>query len=180
MLALRWLLSWICWWLVSDAQELKHQTKTNGSSSSSAWLHSFTSAWSWWNTPKSTSNYFNFAFKKSLRCWDTEKKHVLFTTKLHGWPSFFGLFAQLSGSLLKVNEWFLPPWKVINCTRLMIFGFYWACLYAIMDVSAKCVFGILIVQSQGALEAITGGKNSFQNPKKFSTPFFLRKRTLSS
>jgi len=25
-----------------------------------------------------------------------------------------------------------------------------------MDVSAKCVFGILIVQARGALEAITG------------------------
>merc|ERR1711941_244592 len=29
--------------------------------------------------------------------------------------SFFGLFTQLSGSLLKVNEWFLPPWK-LACT----------------------------------------------------------------
>merc|ERR1711879_739354 len=27
----------------------------------------------------------------------------------------FGLFTQLSGSLLKVNEWFLPPWK-LACT----------------------------------------------------------------
>merc|ERR1712242_255937 len=35
-----------------------------------------------------------------------------------------------------------------------------ACLYAIMDVSAKCVFGILIVQARGALEAINHGYKS--------------------
>merc|ERR1719336_2823323 len=44
-----------------------------------------------------------------------EKKHVPFRTKMRGGPLFFGLFTQLSGSLLKVNEWFLPPWK-LACT----------------------------------------------------------------
>merc|ERR1719336_1316736 len=44
-----------------------------------------------------------------------EKKHVPFRTKMRGGPSFFGLFTQLSGLLLKVNEWFLPPWK-LACT----------------------------------------------------------------
>merc|ERR1719336_1698452 len=44
-----------------------------------------------------------------------EKKHVPFRTKMRGGPLFFGPFTQLSGSLLKVNEWFLPPWK-LACT----------------------------------------------------------------
>merc|ERR1719336_2251650 len=44
-----------------------------------------------------------------------EKKHVPFRTKMRGGPLFFGLFTLLSGSLLKVNEWFLPPWK-LACT----------------------------------------------------------------
>merc|ERR1719336_3639942 len=44
-----------------------------------------------------------------------EKKHVPFRTKMRGGPLFFGLFTQLSGSLLKDNEWFLPPWK-LACT----------------------------------------------------------------
>merc|ERR1719336_218680 len=44
-----------------------------------------------------------------------EKKHVPFRTKMRGGPLSFGLFTQLSGSLLKDNEWFLPPWK-LACT----------------------------------------------------------------
>merc|ERR1719336_2535499 len=44
-----------------------------------------------------------------------EKKHVPFRTKMRGGPLSFGPFTQLSGSLLKVNEWFLPPWK-LACT----------------------------------------------------------------
>ena len=32
-----------------------------------------------------------------------------------------------------------------------------ACLYVIMDVSAKCVFGFIIVQARGALESVTAG-----------------------
>ena len=43
--------------------------------------------------------------------WDTEKKHVLFTTKLHGRSLSCGPFTQLSGSSLKDNEWSAPQWK---------------------------------------------------------------------
>ena len=43
--------------------------------------------------------------------WDTEKKHVLFTTKLHGRSLSCGPFTQLSGSSLKDNEWSPPQWK---------------------------------------------------------------------
>merc|ERR1719336_546517 len=49
-----------------------------------------------------------------------EKKHVPFRTKMRGGPLSFGLFTQLSGSLLKDNEWFLPPWK-LACTPSWMF-----------------------------------------------------------
>merc|ERR1711994_99604 len=81
---------------------LKPQTKTSGSSSSSEWSPSSTSSASFLSTPKSTN---------------TEKKLDHFTTKLHGWPSFSGPFTQSFGSLLKVNEWSPPPWK-LACTCL--------------------------------------------------------------
>merc|ERR1712189_44656 len=53
--------------------------------------------------------------------------------------------------------WTLYPvvWIIAEGQR-MVSASMEACLYAIMDVSAKCVFGILIVQARGALEAITG------------------------
>merc|ERR1712029_1169534 len=87
---------------VSDALVLKPQTKTSGSSSSSEWSPSSTSSASFLSTPKSTN---------------TEKKLDHFTTKLHGRPSFSGPFTQSFGSLLKVNEWSPPPWK-LACTCL--------------------------------------------------------------
>merc|ERR1719445_2691247 len=53
--------------------------------------------------------------------------------------------------------WTLYPivWIVAEGQR-MVSASMEACLYAIMDVSAKCVFGIIIVQARGALESITG------------------------
>merc|ERR1712178_617507 len=50
--------------------------------------------------------------------------------------------------------WTLYPvvWIVAEGQR-MVSASMEACLYAIMDVSAKCVFGILIVQARGALES---------------------------
>jgi len=57
--------------------------------------------------------------------------------------------------------WTLYPvvWIVAEGQR-MVSASLEACLYAIMDVSAKCVFGILIVQARGALEAINHGYKS--------------------
>merc|ERR1719285_832368 len=54
--------------------------------------------------------------------------------------------------------WTLYPivWIVAEGQR-MVSASMEACLYAIMDVSAKCVFGIIIVQARGALEAINNG-----------------------
>merc|ERR1712173_10175 len=55
--------------------------------------------------------------------------------------------------------WTLYPvvWIIAEGQR-MVSASLEACLYAIMDVSAKCVFGIIIVQARGAPEAITGEK----------------------
>ena len=64
--------------------------------------------------------------------------------------------------------WTLYPvvWIIAEGQR-MVSASMEACLYAIMDVSAKCVFGIIIVQARGALEAINSNQTFrfFSNPK---------------
>ena len=62
MLKAQWSSSWICLGLTSDELVLKLLTKTNSSSSSSAWLPSSTSLLFSWNTPKSTSNHLSSWF----------------------------------------------------------------------------------------------------------------------
>jgi len=54
--------------------------------------------------------------------------------------------------------WTLYPlvWVVAEGQR-MVSASLEACLYAIMDVSAKCVFGFIIVGARGTLESITSG-----------------------
>jgi len=60
--------------------------------------------------------------------------------------------------------WTLYPivWIVAEGQR-MVSASMEACLYAIMDVSAKCVFGIIIVQARGALESVTAGYKSVED-----------------
>jgi len=60
--------------------------------------------------------------------------------------------------------WTLYPivWIVAEGQR-MVSASMEACLYAIMDVSAKCVFGIIIVQARGALESVTAGYKSMED-----------------
>jgi bacteriorhodopsin len=60
--------------------------------------------------------------------------------------------------------WTLYPvvWVLCEGTR-MLSGSLEACLYCIMDVSSKCLFGFIIVQARAALESINTAQAGYKN-----------------
>merc|ERR1712062_489599 len=82
---------------------------------------------------------------------------------IFGMVTFIHICAALYNKVawMTIILWTLYPivWIVAEGQRTVSASLE-ACLYAIMDVSAKCVFGILIVQARGALEAINHGYKS--------------------
>jgi bacteriorhodopsin len=60
--------------------------------------------------------------------------------------------------------WTLYPvvWVVFEGTRMRS-GSLEACLYCIMDVSSKCLFGFIIVQARAALESINTAQAGYKN-----------------
>merc|ERR1712117_348803 len=91
--------------------------------------------------------------------------HIVAVLLKYGKTSKFGEEARAlynKVAWMTIILWTLYPlvWVVAEGQR-MVSAPLEACLYAIMDVSAKCVFGILIVQARGALEAIITDTNQW-------------------